>query len=393
MAEADEKFDPNDLESIDALLDEAELEAADDLGGADAEDTVDSAVELESLDELDIGDAEVDMADSEELLDTLNDVPEVEEGVADVVPELSDSESEVVAVSEPQVEDEAPPLNTAVQANNATAQNNLAAQGNESSPQTKTAVDNTDDFLAKRASAQAAQNSNISADDMDSIKKLIVIFGSVLLVLALTGIGIGIWSALSASAAGMDEETKTLIEAIQVNSERNNALIGDSRKTVQEVEKKLDAINFQITQLNEDLTSLAQSSKPAEVIELPVADKTMNEQAAKTAEVAKVAPVAVQPNMTMAVDPEVTKKMALMNSKLIRAQRSLNEVNKRIKKMQSQYASIMHSVRIVEKQVLVEQKEKAEEAAKLKSQQQNNNYQYSAPDGGFYDQSVLDSYP
>ena len=106
------------------------------------------------------------------------------------------------------------------------------------------AVDDTDDFLAKRAAAQSNQNSQMAAEDMDSIKKLIVIFSSILIVLVLTGIGIGVWSALAASSAGIDEETQTMIESIKVDSEHAVSSISATDKSVQSVEKKLERLIF-----------------------------------------------------------------------------------------------------------------------------------------------------
>jgi len=373
VASADETFDPNDLESIDALLDEAELEAVSD----DVDDEL--PVEETSLEEAATDTNEeqsMPEAESDDLLDSLDDL------VADANPEvMAESEAEVVAVSEPIIEE---PIKKEV------------ASKTVQKPEAE-AVSDTDDFLAKRATAQAAQNTNMAAEDMDSIKKLIIIFGSVLSVLAITGIGIGVWGALSASSAGMSEDTQSLIESIKVTSEQNGSSIVSADKTAKSVEKKLDAINFQLEQLAADMAKLDSGSKPEEIIDplglnsdKPTHD-VKNNGSAKANTNTKVDKHAM-PAMS-AENPELMKKMDSVNSKLIKAQRRIDEVNGRVKKIQNQYQALVHSVKTVEKQVLLEQAAEAEKAALAKKTENKNRYQYSAPDGGFYDQSVSDSYP
>lgn len=366
MADTDETFDPNDLESIDALLDEAELEAAD--VEPDAVDEPDALDELDGLDDLALDSND----ETDDLLDSLEDL------VPDMEPE---PEPEVVAVSEPMALEESP-------------------------SRVEPVSDDMDDFLAKRASAQAAQNPNVTADDMDSIKKLIIIFGSVLTVFALTGIGIGVWSALAASSAGIDEETQTLIESIKVTAEQNGIASTSAEKVTKSVEKKLDAINFQLTQLTEDLNTLEKASKDdnetvIDPLSLNSAVPGVHDakgtqvvaavtQAAQAAATTKAMPTTV---VQATVNPELLKKVGSVNSKLIKAQRRIDEVNKRVKQIQVQYKAMMHSVKIVEKQVLMEQAEKAEKTKVAEEKMQQNRYQYNSPDGMFYDQSVSDSYP
>ncbi|WEJ63336.1 hypothetical protein [Thiomicrorhabdus lithotrophica] len=356
MATTDETFDPNDLDSIDALLDEAELEASpDDLDGLDDEfPDKEVSAEAETVD----SNAEKPMPE-EDLLDSLDD-------------SVADDEPEVVAVSEPIME--------------------------ESAKKEVVSDSDTDDFFAKRAAAQSAQNTNMATKDMDSIKKLIIIFGSVLSVLALTGIGIGVWGALSASSAGMSEETQTLIESIKVSSEQNGSAVEATEKTSKSLEKKLDAINFQLEQLATDMAKLdSTADKKEESIDplgLNSQQPTQNtkDNGQSKAGNHSVANAHAMPAMS-AENPEFMKKMDSVNSKLIKAQRRIDEVNSRVKKIQNHYQALVHSVKTVEKQVLLEQAEKAEKAALAKEAGNKNRYQYSAPDGGFYDQSVSDSYP
>lgn len=403
MAEKDDTFDPNDLESIDALLDEAELEAVSEESG---DESIVEEPELDSIGEL--PDTEASAEESTDLPDENDDILDSLEGL-----EL-ESEPEVVDVSEPKVEDVAEET-----------EQQPDVEADDIAPvvadKKTAAVDNTDEFLEKRASAQAAQNSNMAAEDMDSIKKLIIIFGSVLSVLALSGIGIGLWGALAASSAGMDEETLNLIESIKVSSEGNSGRIHDVDKTAQSVEKKLDAINFQIEQLVADMATSSSSmgGNKNEIIDplglgghqdSHATEKTGHDSHNSHSSNDTHAVKTNQNSHTMngsshtqkatpslpavaAENPALMKKVTSVNYKLIKAQRRIDEVNGRVKKIQDQYKALMQSIKTVEKQVLVEQAEKAKKQAAINEAKEKNRYQYSAPDGGFYDQSVSDSYP
>ncbi len=373
MATSDDTFDPNDLDSIDALLDEAELDAVIDA----PEDSSEAAVSVDDEPEQPAG-TEVD--DTDGLLDELDDVA----GSAsvpipqDVPVQAQRYEPEVVAVS--------PPLSGRAKAD---------------------VVDDTDGFVSKRAAAQSNQKSQLAAGDMDSIKKLIIIFSSTLIVLALTGIGIGVWSALAASSAGIDEETITMIESIQVNSELGANTLSTTNKSVQSVEKKLDAINFQLEQLAADLAaaSVAKAEQPKHEIIDPlglgvpgVVDKGHGPVVGGHAASTPVPPVEVRhapalPASLAVTDPAILQKITTVNSKMIKAQRRIDEVNSRVKSIQTQYQALLQSVKTVEKQVIMEQLEKAEKAEKDKATSDSNRYQYTSPDGMFYDQSVKDSYP
>ncbi|MDX1351439.1 MAG: hypothetical protein R3254_00405 [Thiomicrorhabdus sp.] len=371
MATTDETFDPNDLESIDALLDEAELEAVSDL--PTDEELTESVDDTAAEPEASLVEENVETDSEEDLLDSIDDL------VAN-----SGEEPEVVDVSEPAPQEQ--PVEQEVQAPPVV----------DTAPKQKTeAVPDTDEFLSKRASAQASKNSNIAAEDMDSIKKLIIIFGSILSVLVIVGIGIGVWGALAASSAGVDEETKTLIESIKVSSEQSGLASESAEKTAKSVEKKLDAINFQLEQLAADIGKL--DGKPAqgkdEIID-PLGLGTHHEPAKTETKAPAVAAPETQVTTAPVVhNNELMDKVSSVNKKIISAQRRIDEVNNRVKKIQAQYASLIHSVKTVEKQVLIEQAEKAEKAESEKQKQNNNQYQYTAPDGGFYDQSVKDSYP
>lgn len=359
MATTDDTFDPNDLDSIDALLDEAELEAVVD----DSADDLSEDVSIDAESVVDEAPLEAGLDDTDGLLDALDDVTDSMDSPVDISAPKVDSVVERARVDE---------------------------------------VADKDDFLSKRAAAQTKQSPQMAVQDMDSIKKLIIIFSSTLIVLVLTAIGIGVWSALAASSAGIDDETITLIESIKVNSEQGVSSLSENTKSVQLVEKKLDALNFQLEQLVADLATTAakvEASKSAVVAPLGQGSQAVVDNGHGT--VAKAvdshaAPEAVvhaTPQVAPQVDPAVLSKITAVNSKMIKAQRRIDEVNRRVKSIQKQYQVLLQSVKTVEKQIVVERLAKAEKAEKEKLATDNNPYQYTAPDGMFYDQSVKDSYP
>ena len=366
MATSDDIFDPNDLDSIDSLLDEAELEATvdDSTGELSEEMSVDTTTVEDEVP------LETDLDDTDGLLDELG---EVEGSMDDPAPS---SAPKAASVSEPSED----------------------ARVDD--------VADKDDFLSKRAAAQTKQLPQMAAQDMDSIKKLIIIYSSTLIVLVLTGIGIGVWSALAASSAGVDDETITLIESIKVNSEQGIASLSENTKSVQLLEKKLDALNFQLEQLVTDLAT-AVSTKVAtpktEILD-PLGLGRSSVVANDPGTISKMTNAATTPGadthvatvISTQVDPAVLLKVTAVNAKMIKAQRRIDEVNSRVKSIQKQYQVLLKSVKMVEKQIVMEQLaevEKVEKAKKEKAVKDANPYQYTAPDGMFYDQSVKDSYP
>lgn len=353
MAATDETFDPNDLDSIDALLDEAELEAAD---------KNESASEAEK--KLDTG---------EEAIPEVPDDSEVKE-------DLLDSLDDAV--------DDVPPAGL--------------TQEKKEQPAIKQAMANEEDFLSKRAAVQSNQNTNMTAEDMDSIKKLIVIFGATLIVLVLIGIAIGVWSALAAKGSAMDEETHTLIETTQVGTERLSESVSDSGESISAIDKKLDALNFQLEQLATDLAEskhsgqLVQKVGVIDPLGLENTSNPVNSQKLSSSTESKIlTPVSVVSSDTEA-NPVILNKVNSVNQKMIKAQRRIDEVNRRAKDIQSQYKALLHSVKSLEKQMVLQQTAVAEKALKdqeSKKTTDSDPYQYSAPDSMFYDQSVTDSYP
>ncbi len=354
MAASDETIDPNDLDSIDALLDEAELEVTERNGD------VASDSEKDAIDTL------LDEAEAESV-----DLPELEPEEGDVK-EGSESQSLFSEDSDESIVKEE-------------AQNKPPAAKEVTSKERVT----------KSATAQSTPTTEMTAEDMESIKKLIIIFGSTLIVLAFIAIGIGVWSALAAQGAALDEETQTMIETIQVETARVSSSVIDSKESIQTMEKKLDALNFQLEELSSELFVSqvpGASAKKQEMIDplgLNAHDTTV---APKTVKVPVVNSVVDQGQQHS--NSEAMKLASSVNKKMISAQRRIDEVNRRVKDIQSKHKALLLSIKSLEKQWILQQKKMAvKEAEEKKKKQLHNPYQYRAPDESYYDQSVGDSYP
>lgn len=102
------------------------------------------------------------------------------------------------------------------------------------------------------------------------------------------------------------------------------------------------------------------------------------------------------------------EKLDAVNRNVSVAQRRVVEINNRVKSLQQQYASIVETIKLVEKNMLEQELKakaaeqeaaKSEEAEKEQakqptSRQQPDGYRYQAPDGGLgYDTGNMNSYP
>lgn len=351
--------DPNDLDSIDALLDEAELESVPEEPKADQVE----ATSPESAEGADVDDVPEEWADAdaqedptEGLLDELGDDVESSgiEAEEAVVPESATPPVQEEPKVEPPVPDAGPGI---MQQPNASQQ---------------TMEDKAEDILEKRAQAQKANNA-IKGSDMDAIKKLIVIFSSVIIVLVVMAISIGIWGALS-SGTGLSKETLDKIDGIEASSTQSLMHTNASEKTLKTLDKKLDALSFQLEQLNGDIAK----------IEATDAKKTVAEQsnekpqsAVKQTEKENATPV-----QDLKVAPELTAKLNHIGKQVTSAQRRIYEVNQRVKRLQSVYSQLLKSIKNVEKQLVVEKVEKAPVKAKkdnVSSAKSQGNATHHAP--------------
>ncbi|BBP45495.1 hypothetical protein THMIRHAS_08680 [Thiosulfatimonas sediminis] len=384
MADPDDIIDPNDLDSIDALLDEAEFDLGEEL----------EAVEPEPV----VLPPEVAVADD------IEQVPEVDDGLVEESELAVDMPIEQAAkVEESMLEEVAvAAVAGAAAASLLKPEAQQPTQRNEPPAETPIEKDPIEKILDDRQ--QNKNKSEITVEQMDSLKKIIIIFGSTSIVLILTAIGIGVWGAISASHAGISEETQTMLESMKVNGDTTNAGVKEMRTSLESVEKKLDAINFQVEQLATDLITLqGQPAKPQEMIDPLGLHKPAEHNPVEhnPPAVVQTPPIAAPATITTVVaDPQILKKMDSINYRLIKAQQAMDAMSSQIKNIQQTQQEVVHGVKSVEKQQLLEMKERADLAAEKaeaeKAQQHKskaNPYSYQTPDGMFYDQRVQDSYP
>jgi len=100
VANPDETFDPNDLESIDALLDEAELEAVSDDLDVDQESPESAEIE-QDFEQIDDGDNEEPPTDPSPEIDT--DQAEASEPAEQADDDIMDSLDELVSEAEGEI--------------------------------------------------------------------------------------------------------------------------------------------------------------------------------------------------------------------------------------------------------------------------------------------------
>ncbi len=420
MAESNDTIDPNDLDSIDALLDEAELEAisAED----DQDDTqADQAEEVASLDEGNLDDLPKEEApepvDEPAEPEPAVDEPAVEEpaetggGIMDNFPSPDEEETRPLEPEMPAPEPEAPPEpESALEPmfkDEPVSKPDAANMGDESPTAAPIAEEGAESFLQKRAALQQQnqnQNQNtLTVAEMDSIKKLIIIFSSITITLVLVAIGTGVWAAL-ASNPGLDKEAQSLLEDIHAGSTQSMIKSASSEKTVKQLEKKLDALSFQVEQLNRDLVQMMPSQEADTVSEAGASPEKDTKNTEQKGTGVTVIPQASQPVpiaqslQVAAVDPELVKKMDKVSSRMVVTQRRVNEINNRVKSLQSQYKSILRTVKKVEQGMLQEKVKVADEQKKaealekeeLAKQKQRamekaRAYEYSAPNNPYFD--------
>lgn len=343
-----DKIDPNDLSSIDALLDEAEL---DDSANFEAED-------VDGVDSI---------PDDTLELDEITDFDEPE-----IAAEI-DEETVMEEVAEPEEALEPQPI---------------------AEPEPVMTDKKSDEALEKRASTRKNNSKKVPEEaEMKEIKKLIIIFSSVIISLAVIGLGIGLWGALS--SGGLDEESLEKIDNIEVGVTEGMISSKASNKTIKELEKKLDGLSFLIKELDTDVLAMTNGVADKPLLNLVAksdqASGHKKEVHNKPPEVKKN-----EPPQSINLSPEVMKKMDKVSSQMSNTQRRIYEVNKRIKSLQSQYKKLLRSIKSVEKELLKNRiaTVKAKPAVKSKDEQNEDDdgmpvekasmYQYTAP-GGMFD--------
>lgn len=344
-----DKIDPNDLSSIDALLDEAELDSGVDL----QEDVIAEEVEL----------SEIAIEDLDEITDFDELEPEVEIGEGIVAEEES---------------------------------SNL-----EPEPEPVIADKKADDVLEKRADSRRKKSKKEPAEaEMKEIKKLIIIFSSVIIGLAVIGLGIGLWGALS--SGGLDEESFEKIENIESGVTEGILKSSESNKTIKELEKKLDGLSFLIKQLDTDILAMTSGDNVKTLLNLAEdSNKKVEDNSKIVKSETNKKPLKTETSASVALvnlNPEMMKKMDKVSSQMSNTQRRIYEVNKRVKSLQSQYKKLLRSIKSVEKEMLKSRVATSiKPASKLKEEHLHENddsestqkggmYQYTAP-GGMFDSS------
>lgn len=399
MAEPGGTIDPNDLDSIDALLDEAELEAAEE-----EEPTVEDLSES-TADPMDAA-ADNDSAnDDSEELDTIPEPPPEEEPDElndDDMPDESNTTDEDNELPEDDLSNIDEDFDIGNQIDEETDESQSTEEDMTQMPdpepepepsdeplkqpeETSLTEDHAEKFLQKRASVQQKEPSNLTVAEMDSIKKLIIIFSSTIIFLVVTAIGIGLWGALSSSSS-LDDETMTLIKDTHEGAMQSMVKSASAEDSIKQVGKKLDALSFQLEQLNSDLlqvkevVTVSPEKAPAGLLNLE------KEPAAKAEP-----PAAAQ----MVMDSGVGKKIDKVNAQVVVTQRRLAEVNNRVKQLQTQYTTFLKGLKELEKSQLkgqanindlLEATKAQVKADKLKQQaMEKSRYEYSAPNSPFFD--------
>lgn len=399
MAEPGGTIDPNDLDSIDALLDEAELEAAEEEeptveelsestadpmdAAADNDSANDDSEELDTIpepppaeepDELN----DDDMPDESNTTDEDNELPEddlsnidedfnIGNQIEEEADESQSTEEDMTQMSDPEPEPES------------------SEEPLKQPEETSLTEDHAEKFLQKRASVQKKEPSNLTVAEMDSIKKLIIIFSSTIIFLVVTAIGIGLWGALSSSSS-LDDETMTLIKDTHEGAMQSMVKSASAEDSIKQVGKKLDALSFQLEQLNSDLLQVKEvvTVSPEKA---PTGLLNLEKEPAAKAE----PPAAAQ----MVMDSGVGKKIDKVNAQVVVTQRRLAEVNNRVKQLQTQYTTFLKGLKELEKSQLkgqanindlLEATKAQVKADKLKQQaMEKSRYEYSAPNSPFFD--------
>lgn len=329
-----QSIDAGDLDGIDALLDEAEMGSLSD--DIDATDIADGNNSL--LDDLD--------ADLEDFTESEEKPP-------------TDTPTDSKADSKPQQKEQVP---------EEPADNSQESEG----------------FLKRGATEKSPKAKNeLTVAEMDSLKKLIIIFSSVLIALVVVAIGMGIWAALAAGKdKALDEASVQILEEIKSGTQQ--AIIDSNTKeeSLQDIDKKLDSLNFQIGLLMKDLTEMGIKS-PATAMAIDLASEIKPVQATdKPKQVVTVAPQ---------INADVANKLTRVSSQITTTQRRIAEVNKRMKDLQSQYKVLLKTIKNIEKEMvkkrLVEAKdlEKAQQAQIAEEQsQKQSSYQMNPREGRYY---------
>lgn len=399
MAESGGTIDPNDLDSIDALLDEAEWEAAeeeeastvDEMSEADSDnpnESLDNAADSDALDNIPEDIEDDTQVDSDEEAEQEGDTPD--EGLDN----LEDMDDGLDATTESALEPEPEPKpKPESETPSSVEEQQPPEEAAEKPAEIPIAEDHAEQFLQKRASVKQKEPSNLTVAEMDSIKKLIITFSSTIIFLVVVGLGIGLWGALSSNSS-LDEETMTLLKDTHEGSMQSMVKSVAAEDAVKQVGKKLDALSFQLEQLNSDLLEMKDAEAVApNTAKSPGVLNLKNEQTPQKVQAA--APNVATETTQVVMDAGVGKKIDKVNAQVVVTQRRLAEVNNRVKRLQTQYQTFLKSLKELEKAQLkgqsnitdlLEATKAKVHADKVKQQaMEKSRYEYSAPNSPFFD--------
>ena len=346
MAEANTTIDPDDLDSIDALLDEAEFDLEDE-----------KEQNFPNLDEADLqqkDDFDIDISDEQESTDDLNSML----GLDDEPASLAD-----------------------------------AAPAMAPAPAKQSFNDNqTDDFISRRSKASQTTD-ELTVEEMDAIKKMIIGFGVGLVILLIVAI---VFAAMAAFSASSDPELNQKITEIKEETEISRIAVQSNEKSLRDLNRKVDALSFQVEQLTADMIS-ANNTQAGQLVERggipsgPQISPQTTPQAPNTQVVTQLSQ-----GLEDKVD-SITRSLAL-------AQRRIVEVNNRVTSLQQQQGTVLKSVKdieksLLEKQLTVTQSEEQNLEQATAEQPENQkakpatSYRYQAPTGLMYQPSGSGVYP
>lgn len=351
MAEANTTIDPNDLDSIDALLDEAEFDLDE---GATSEqslpDIEDEPAPSEAEDQL--GDIDFDMEDQSTSQDNdLNDMLGL------------DDEPEVSSALDAAPQSMAAP----------TSANKQSLNDN-----------NADDFIARRTKA-SEQTDELTVEEMDSIKKMVMGFGIGLILLLIVAI---VFAAMAAFSSGDNEVLEQQVTALKEETEIARVGVQSNEKMLRDLNRKVDALSFQVEQLSGDILAKNQTGQVVE--------------RGGVAPVASAPIAAASPQVVAQLSEGLETKVDSISRSLALAQRRIVEINNRVSSLQQQQGTVLKSVKDIEKNILEKQLEQTKQEAAVEEEVEVEqsptankpaNYRYQAPAGLMYQPSSSGVYP
>lgn len=344
MAEANNTVNPDDLDSIDALLDEAEFDL-DDLPDDKPEQRDDQAVDTPPDDKRSEPNQELD-----ELAEDLALDPELSSGEEQALNDMLDLDTSELNEGEFD------------STGGASAALPLPEVG---LPKKQQVQDDADDFIARREQV-AHKSDELTVEEMDSIKKMLIGFGSGLSILVIIAIVI---ASLAAFGSNTDPALESELVDIKEELEITRVAAQANEKSLRDINRKLDAVSFQVEQLSADVMS--QNQPDSGVLRGAVSGGSQQ----------------VEPVVTK-ISTSAEAKIDSLARNLAVAQRRIVEINNRVTSMQTQQGSVLQAVKSVEKTFLEKQLTVSEspsddtlpnEVSESRSNIQGKGYRYQAP--------------